>query len=861
MSNLPTDYQSIYQIPKEIVYCSTTEVSSSYNISPCTDLQYGKGYVHIEEYTGFKKLWNPNDTKLKCHKDVACPANADQRIEWSYDVYPVNDWFRIYIPPTTVSGLINVYIHNSNGTCCAISRLGIPPTSLVPDDFSEFADFKNHRDIFPISQYTQDQDFRRFKTLQELYENDWITLLDTGDSLNIVTLNLPYYQKVMAGFWLYTKFIRYDADPSDISYIHVWIWTTQDAYKTWYSGATFDDIGDPPITNPLGDTDYKSIHTISDTLTDGSTVFGFEEKYNLRDTRIVDPIPTIYKSPLLKYLPYNTYFPKFFKVFVPYGCTYLNITAPSNSGYDSIIIARYGSPISKDYTEWVNSLTDTELKSLRSKTTPYTLTDLFNTDCKSANGANTLVPNIVVSSSNPESVDIPNPLASGGWIYFAVYTRSGSHPGICLQYNLNSTRYLTWYDSALWDAETGDPLTYSVTSGLTVDPSTLTFKNVELNSSVSQSFSITNNYEKTVTLNITTVFDEVVFSETGNFIIDSGDSVDITCTYTAKNIGEFINQFSINIVGTSAVVTGQLDCECIAPSQNGLISFDSDLVVFNAIQLGTTSSTTVTATSEYSAPCIIQFENIPTGITVDPTSVTISNTESQEFTITCGYTSNLNIHKTMYVTASSHSEVSIPIETVGVCTNSENELIIVESSLDFGSVTLGESKLLHLSLCSMFTEDLDVVLSCHSRDVKLDKSRVTISTGITTLIEVTYSPLEDNTTLINIEIDVTYLSKSVAVPVIGNCPTYVFPGTPTFLMVNAPTFEQADLYEECHGTFAIMNDRSTSTMATIEYPDRFTGPAGPIEIEAGTPKEVNIIFTPNDSKLFSGNIKVKEVEE
>lgn len=246
------NYQSIYQLPLKVPYCSNTASGGEYDTYPCNKETLGKAmYRHIETYTGFKKQWNPNDTKRRCQQDYGSCSNVEN-LDYALNITRENlglgqntnicsPMFRYYIPKGTMLGSLTIYGPPVNGQCATIARFRKPPTFTIPNSFDPFLEPEKYPDIIPTSQYPNGrQQMWNGKNLQQLEDNDWIAVNEGGH----ITVLYNNTTAVLSGGWLYISFFKYDAN---YMATHSFRCSTNlNTYKSWYDNeAQFDQYGDP----------------------------------------------------------------------------------------------------------------------------------------------------------------------------------------------------------------------------------------------------------------------------------------------------------------------------------------------------------------------------------------------------------------------------------------------------------------------------------------------------------------------------------------------------------------------------------------------------------------------------------------
>jgi hypothetical protein len=228
-----TSYQSIYQIPLYVPYCSDTKAGGELDKYPCS----GGQYLHWESYTGFKDQWNPTDPKRACQQETGtCSKMTAENLEYSlnlsYDQLGTSqtenicsEMFRYYIPKGTKLAALNIYGPPATGQCATVARFGKAPTYEVPNTYT----------------LAGNKDYWGGKTIKQLTDNDCIASNEGGH----ITVLYNNAEAIETGGWLYVKFFKYST-----AYMLAHIFTCamdRNIYTTWYNAfEDWLDTGDPP---------------------------------------------------------------------------------------------------------------------------------------------------------------------------------------------------------------------------------------------------------------------------------------------------------------------------------------------------------------------------------------------------------------------------------------------------------------------------------------------------------------------------------------------------------------------------------------------------------------------------------------
>lgn len=230
-------YQSIYQIPLQLPYCSSDPAGGQLGASPCDE----KSYLHWVTYTGFQKQWNPIDPIRRCQQppNTTCPVDNSGMLYYVLNVKDVPDMFRYYLPRGTREASLILYGPPSAGACATVSRFGKPPVSQFPSSYAPFEDPSKDPSLFPPVRYPDIRAFWNGKSIDQLEQYDWFAI-NQGGHITVLTNGSEALEE---GGWLYVKFKSYDA--SKIS-VHSYVWGADDAmYTRWYTSYTSWVNGDP----------------------------------------------------------------------------------------------------------------------------------------------------------------------------------------------------------------------------------------------------------------------------------------------------------------------------------------------------------------------------------------------------------------------------------------------------------------------------------------------------------------------------------------------------------------------------------------------------------------------------------------
>ncbi len=240
------DYAPLYAFGQTASYCSPTPCAGAENCEadrfPCGgDFPYK--YSNVSH--GFRDLYNLNDPKILCGQDLpdatSCDdAPAEKTISFSLGTLHQNgldyvgsfpDTFRIFIPPGTIYGYVNIYMP-IDGQEGIVVRYKQPPVG----EYCRFSGQPSHYEDVPwdvpnrVNLDTMAQ--------RDVYLRNWGGL---AAAVSPFSLQIPLGEA--GSGWLYIRKLPFVS--STIHKINASFRVDVSTYQDWYNSAVWDIAGNP----------------------------------------------------------------------------------------------------------------------------------------------------------------------------------------------------------------------------------------------------------------------------------------------------------------------------------------------------------------------------------------------------------------------------------------------------------------------------------------------------------------------------------------------------------------------------------------------------------------------------------------
>jgi hypothetical protein len=242
------EHVSLYAYGQTLSYCSQTPCAGAGN---CVEDSYPCGgdfsYKYTDKLAGFKDLYNLNDPKIFCGQDLldssGC-APEEKSLSLSLGtlrqtgldyVSSFPDAFRVFVPPGTVYGYVNIYmpIDAQEGI---VVRYNQPPEGV----YCQFAGQPSHYDDVPwdvpnrVNLGTMEQ--------RDVYLRNWGGL---AAAVSPFSLQIPLSST--GSGWLYIRKLPFTS--STIHKISVSFRVNAAVFQRWYDDVVWDTGGDPWSAN------------------------------------------------------------------------------------------------------------------------------------------------------------------------------------------------------------------------------------------------------------------------------------------------------------------------------------------------------------------------------------------------------------------------------------------------------------------------------------------------------------------------------------------------------------------------------------------------------------------------------------
>jgi len=238
------EHLSLYSYGQAVSYCSQSPCAGSSN---CQENSYPCNGDFPNKYTdtlaGFKDIYNLNDPKILCGQDVLDLSGCtpeEKTLSLSLGtlrqkglryVNAFPDAFRVFIPPGTTYGYVNVYMP-IDGQEGIVVRFKRPPDGV----YCQFAEQPSHYQDVPwdvpnrVSLATMEK--------RDVYLRNWGGL---AAAVTPFSLRIPLSES--GSGWLYIRKLPFTS--SRIHKITASFRVNVDLYQRWYDEVVWDAAGDP----------------------------------------------------------------------------------------------------------------------------------------------------------------------------------------------------------------------------------------------------------------------------------------------------------------------------------------------------------------------------------------------------------------------------------------------------------------------------------------------------------------------------------------------------------------------------------------------------------------------------------------
>ena len=301
-------------------------------------------------------------------------------------------------------------------------------------------------------------------------------------------------------------------------------------------------------------------------------------------------------------------------------------------------------------------------------------------------------------------------------------------------------------------------ITYETSGGsVAVNPTSLNFNesNTYVGGSYQKNFTVANTTEEAV--NITMTGDNVFTFNPST--VAAGATETITVTYAPTEVGT--NNATLTVGGKTVTLAGTA---VAAPTPT--ITVNPTTLSINAT-VGETKTATFTVTgTDLTGDITVTPSD---GFIVTPTTIAAAEA-ANGVTVTVSFTPTVAGTKTGTITITSAGAESKTVNVNATATGAGNEIFTVDKeSLDFGTVTLGQSKTLSVKITNNTDENINPVFTFNNNvfSVEDDSYPVSVSGGLSQTYNIVYTPQAAGADFGTVTISVG--SNSVTVNLTGNC--------------------------------------------------------------------------------------------
>lgn len=239
------DYAPLYAFGQTVSSCSQTPCSGAEN---CEEGRYPCGgdlpYKYDETLVGFRDLYDLNDPKILCGQDLpdvaSCAIPAEKSISLTLGTLHQNgldyvgsfpDMFRIFIPPGTVYGYVNIYMP-IDGQEGIVVRYKQPPVG----EYCRYSGQSSHYEDVPWD--VPNRVNLETMTQRDVYLRNWGGL---AAAVSPFSLQIPLSEA--SSGWLYIKKMPFTS--STIHKVTASFRVDVPTYQDWYNSAVWDIAGNP----------------------------------------------------------------------------------------------------------------------------------------------------------------------------------------------------------------------------------------------------------------------------------------------------------------------------------------------------------------------------------------------------------------------------------------------------------------------------------------------------------------------------------------------------------------------------------------------------------------------------------------
>jgi uncharacterized membrane protein len=380
----------------------------------------------------------------------------------------------------------------------------------------------------------------------------------------------------------------------------------------------------------------------------------------------------------------------------------------------------------------------------------------------------------------------------------------------------------------------------------------LDFGNVNVGSSGLLTLTITNNGNSPLT--VSSIDYPAGFTGAFSGVIASGANTNVTVTFSPIAPTGYSGTVTVNSDATSGVNTVNASGTGIAvvtPTRS--ISLSGDLN-FGDVNVGSTGQLTLTITNSGNSDLTFTNIEFPSGFSGDILAGVIASGSTTNVTVTFSPLVETSYNGTVTV----DSDATDGTNTVnasgnGTVIGTPTRIIALSGDLNFGSVGVGSTPQLVLTITNLGDSDLTITSIDLPAGYSADVTAGVIAAGTTTNVTITFSPVAetDYNGAVTVNSDATSGTDTVNISGTGVAAVRVISLSGDLDFGNVKVGLQSQL------SLIISNaGNAPLTVTDVSYPTGFSGDFAAGTIAAGASTNVTVTFAPESADDFSGLITV-----
>ena len=396
------------------------------------------------------------------------------------------------------------------------------------------------------------------------------------------------------------------------------------------------------------------------------------------------------------------------------------------------------------------------------------------------------------------------------------------------------------------------------TGTMAASPASVSFGNVQVNSTLSSTVVLNNTGSSSVTVSQAAVTG-TAFTMSGMSIpatIGAGQSASFSVTFAPKASGSATGNVAITSNASNTSFNVALSGAGVTP---GSLSTGSNIMAFGTVQIGKSQQQTATITNNGGSSVTISSATTTgagfalSGIT---TPLTLTAGQSTTFSVTFTPTSTANASGTVTVASdAAGSPLTWTLSGSGVAAGS---LTANPSSLSFGTVQTNTNKSIQETLTNSggTTVHISALSATGAYSVTGATLPITLAAGASTSFNVLYAPTTSGAANSTLTVTSDASNSSLAIPLTGTGATAgsLSAGTSP-LSFGTVTVGQSNTLSET----VTNNGGSTVTVSQVSATGTgysVSGVTVPFTLAAGASKSFNVVFAPTSAGSPTGTLTV-----